>query len=108
MRFSLNIFNLIASTLDTIILNVYNSNITIVLNVFYVTRGENMKANKQNLKVAMARACMNRSDIAKVAEMPQPTVNNVIAGRNVKPATLGKVARALSVDVIDILEQQED
>ena len=63
-----------------------------------------MKANSCALKIAMARACMNTEELAKTAEMPKPTVNKVIAGRSVLPGTLGKIARALGVDVTEIME----
>lgn len=63
-----------------------------------------MKANRERLVLAMARACMNAENLAEAAQMPRPTVNNVITGRNVRPRTLGKVARALGVDVTEIME----
>ena len=65
-----------------------------------------MTADKAKLTLAMARACMNPQDLAKAAEMPPQTVNGVIRGRSVRPATLGKLARALNVDVLDILQQE--
>lgn len=66
-----------------------------------------MKADRKKLELAMARACMNTGDLVKTSAMPRPTVNNVITGRNVSPATLGRVARALGVDVIAIMEVEE-
>lgn len=63
-----------------------------------------VKANRDKLVLAMARACMNTEDLAASAEMPRPTVNNVITGRNVRPGTLGRIARALGVDVTEIME----
>lgn len=63
-----------------------------------------VKANREKLVLAMARACMNTEDLAASAEMPRPTVNNVITGRSVRPGTLGKIARALGVDVTEIME----
>lgn len=66
-----------------------------------------MKANRKKLELAMARACMSTADLVKTSAMPRPTVNNVIVGKNVSPATLGRVARALDVDVTDILEVEE-
>ncbi len=65
-----------------------------------------MQANKQQLELAMARACMNIYDIARKAEMPEQTVKNVLCGRSVKPRTLGKVAKALGVDPAEILESE--
>lgn len=37
-----------------------------------------MKANRRKLELAMAKACMNTSDLQKAAGMPRPTVNSVI------------------------------
>lgn len=65
-----------------------------------------MKANKERLLIAMARACMNVQDIASKAEMPDMTVKNVLSGRCVRPRTLGKVARALGVDPAEISESE--
>lgn len=66
-----------------------------------------MKVNRKKLELAMARACMSTGDLVKTSAMPRPTVNNVIMGRDVRPATIGKIARALDVDVADILEVEE-
>lgn len=65
-----------------------------------------MTADKAKLTLAMARACMNPQDLAKAAEMPPQTVNGVIRGRSVRPATLGRVARALQVDAADIIREE--
>lgn len=52
----------------------------------------------------MAVACMNTEDLQKSSKMPRPTLNNVISGRNVRPGTIGRVAKALGVDVTEIIE----
>lgn len=68
-----------------------------------------MIADRKKLEIAMARACMNTEDLQKAANMPRPTLNNIIAGRNIRPGTIGKVAKALQVDVTEILaEEKED
>ena len=64
-----------------------------------------MKADRKKLEIAMAQACMNSEDVQKKAGIPRPTLNNVISGRNVGPGTIGKVAKALGVDVVEILEE---
>lgn len=66
--------------------------------------GENLRANRKKLELAMAMACMNTEDLQKSSEMPRPTLNNVISGRNVRPGTIGRVAKALGVDVTEIIE----
>lgn len=65
-----------------------------------------MKADRKKLELAMARACMSTTDLVKTSAMPRPTVNNVIVGKGVSPATLGRIARALGVDVTDILDDE--
>ena len=66
-----------------------------------------MKANREKLRLAMARACMNPQDLAKAAEMPPQTVNGVIRERSVRPATLGRIAKALNVDVAELMRKEE-
>ena len=66
-----------------------------------------MKANKKALLLAMARACVGRKEISEKAGMSEMTMKNVLDGRSVRPATLGKVARALGVDPLEIMEQEE-
>lgn len=63
-----------------------------------------MKVNRKKLQLAMANACLNSEDLAVKAEMPRPTLNNAITGRNVRPATIGKIAKALGVPVEQIIE----
>lgn len=64
-----------------------------------------MRASRDKLMLSMARSCMNTEDLVKASEMPRPTVNKVIAGCSVRPGTLGKIARALGVDVTEIMEE---
>ena len=65
-----------------------------------------MKANREKLELSMARACLNTQDLAKEANMPAQTVNRVLLGRGVRPATIGRIARALNCDPEDILEKE--
>lgn len=65
-----------------------------------------MKADKSKLEKAMARACMDTADIARMASIPRPTLNNVITGRSVRPATIGRVAKALGVDIETIMKEE--
>lgn len=63
-----------------------------------------MKADKRKIEIAMARACVNTEDLQKSTGLPKTTINNVLKGKNVLPATLGKLAAGLKVDVTDIIE----
>lgn len=66
-----------------------------------------MKINRQKLYLAMARACMSSAELPAAAGLPRTTVHNAIVGKNVRPATLGKIARALNVDPAELIEQEE-
>lgn len=66
-----------------------------------------MKINRQKLYIAMARACMDSADIPATAQLPRATVQNAITGRSIRPATLGKIARALGVDPEEIIDKEE-
>lgn len=65
-----------------------------------------MKASTKKMNYALARACMNPQDLARAAQMPPQTVNGVLRGKSVRPATLGRLARALAVDVAEIVEEE--
>ena len=70
-------------------------------------RGDYLLVNRKHLKLAMARACMSAQEVAKHAEIPRPTFNNAAIGRSVRPETLGKIARALGVDVEYLIAKEE-
>jgi len=65
-----------------------------------------MKADRKKLELSMARACMESAELPSAAGLPRPTVQNLIVGKSVRPATLGKVAKALGVDPAEILESE--
>ena len=65
-----------------------------------------MKVDRSKLDLAMARACLNPADLAREAKMPRPSLNNAIVGREVRPGTIGRIAKALGVDVTEILETE--
>lgn len=66
-----------------------------------------MRADKAKLRLAMARACISSAELTEAANMPRPTVNKVISGQSVNPKTIGCIAKALNVDVTDILATNE-
>lgn len=64
----------------------------------------NVKVSKDKLEIAMARAKLNRTELAEKAEMPLPTICTAVRRGTCKPGTVGKIAEALGVDVTEILE----
>ena len=63
-----------------------------------------MMANKRKLEIAMANACMNPYDLCKVAEIRYQTYQRITSGKDAKPATVGKIAKALNVSVENLIE----
>lgn len=67
-----------------------------------------MYLDKKRVLLAMARACANAQDLAAASGLPPQTINAAIRGRSVRPATLGKIARALAVDPAAIIASRSD
>lgn len=62
-----------------------------------------MNIDKPKLTLAMARACMATRDLAAAADVSPQTINAALRGQNVRPAVLGRLARALGVDPTEII-----
>lgn len=66
-----------------------------------------MKISKSKLTLALARKCWNQRDLRDNAIVSAQTILNLNKGKSVLPATVGKIASALGVDVTEIIEQEE-
>lgn len=66
-----------------------------------------MNVNADKIKIAMARACMNSGDLAKAAGISGNGLQVIFKRGRASTATIGKIARALSMDVTEILELEE-
>ncbi len=66
-----------------------------------------MKINKKQLELKMAVSCLNPFQLAEDAKIQYQTLRRAINGGNCKPATVGRIAAALGVDVTEIIEQGE-
>lgn len=62
-----------------------------------------MKLNREKYMLARARACMGQKDLVD-AGIPKGTLCRIIGGGDAKPETIGKIAKALKVDVTEIIE----
>ena len=62
------------------------------------------------LKIAMARACMGVADLCEKANVGRATLIRILRddGENVRCKTAGKLARAVNIDVLDILRSEEN
>lgn len=64
-----------------------------------------MKVDRKKLELAMARACMESRALPSAARLPRPTVQNAVVGKSVRPATLGRIAKALGVDPGELIQE---
>lgn len=65
-----------------------------------------MRIDRQKYMIARARACMGQKELVK-AGIPKGTLCRMLK-EDVRPETAGKIAKALGVDVLDIIEVEED
>jgi len=61
--------------------------------------------DRDALRVEMARKCMNRQELIAMTGSAPSTVLRATQGRGVSTKTAGKIAKALNVDVTEIIKQ---
>lgn len=67
-----------------------------------------MKINTEKLKIAQANKCMTNHDLCRVAKIGHVTLIEIKNGSRKNPnlKTIGKLAKALNVDVTDLLQAE--
>lgn len=64
-----------------------------------------MNIRKNSLDLAMARECCTAEQLAKLTGVSQVTLARIKRGaQQPRPATIGKIAKALNVRVEDLIE----
>ena len=63
-----------------------------------------MRINRQKYMLARARACMGQKELED-AGIPRGTLCRAMGG-NLRPETVGRIAKALGVDVTEIIETE--
>lgn len=61
-----------------------------------------MRIDPKKMELYLARACMSETDLRN--ETSPQTLLRIRRGMEVKPKTVGRIARALGVDVTDIIQ----
>lgn len=61
-----------------------------------------MKIDNRKLDLQLARQCKTISDLRSVTS--SQTMTRIRQGDNIKPSTLGRIAKALNCDPVDILD----
>lgn len=64
-----------------------------------------MRIDIEKCRIACARMCINQKELAGI---PKSTIGNAFKRQGASPATIGKIARALDVDVLDILKHESE
>lgn len=64
-----------------------------------------MKLDRKKYMLARARACMGQKDL-EAAGIPKGTLCRIVGGGDMRPETAGKIAKALGVDVTEIIETE--
>lgn len=65
-----------------------------------------MKIDNKKLNIELARSCKALSELRGEGISPQ-TLTRIRSGADVKPVTVGKIAKALGVDPVEIIETEE-
>ena len=65
-----------------------------------------MRVNTKKLEIAMANACISAKELSEKSGVSQFTITRIQSDANVFPATVGKIAKALNVNVIEIIEAE--
>lgn len=63
-----------------------------------------LKPDSRKVLIAMAEAELEPADLAKASGVPKNIVYTIRRGYYTKPVYIGKVAKALSVNVTDLIE----
>ena len=62
-----------------------------------------MKIDSKKLDLALARKCWNQRRLRENGAVSSQTMSNINKGKDILPETAGKIARALGVDVTELL-----
>lgn len=63
-----------------------------------------MRLDVGKIRLEMARKCISVARLTNAARMPRSTINKALSGHSVRPETAGRIAKALGVDVTEILQ----
>lgn len=68
-----------------------------------------MQINRNKLELIMATECITSEGLSKLTGVSQVTLARMKSGsQNARPATVGKIAKALNVPVENLIEQVEE
>ena len=66
-----------------------------------------MKINKKRLETAMAQNCIGILELADISNVSRTVLFRIRKeNSNLRPVTVGKIAKALNCDVTELIEQE--
>lgn len=84
---------------QSVLLYIHNSSKRNMKGVDYV------KVDRKKIDIARARACIKYKDLIKNG-IPKGTLSRALNGYDLRPETIGRIAKALGVDVTEILLEE--
>jgi len=67
-----------------------------------------MKINKTKLDLILAKKCMGVLELAEISNVAKAILYKIgKPGTNLRPSSVGKIAKALEVDVTELIEQED-
>ena len=71
----------------------------------YLLEGAKMKIDARKLEILQARELLDNKGLREKANISSLTLVQIKQGiRNIQPKTVGKIAKALNCDVVELLE----
>lgn len=67
-----------------------------------------LKVSKEKVQLAMAGKCLNPYDLCSKADISYASYQRILRVGGCKIATIGKIAKALDINVIDLLEEEKE
>lgn len=67
-----------------------------------------MNLDLDKLKLVQARACLSTNDLVNITKLSKATISRALNGKvKATPKTIGLIAKALNVDVAEIISDGE-
>ena len=79
----------------------------VVTTIMVIGRGEKVRVSTSKIKYFMGSKLMTQGALAKTANVSRATINSTLSKGSCSISTVGKLAKALGVEVTDIIEEGE-
>ena len=66
-----------------------------------------MKISKKKIDIAMAQKNLNQTVLSNMVGISRTNLSSLVNGKNCMPSTVYKIAKALDLDVTEIIEAEK-